>query len=270
MVHVSTEPPSLAYKTENHREETNSMATKIENNAKVVDRCGKCRDCEAQLAQPETIITFYNHCNSQSYTRTGTTTTTVNGISRIDLNAGLCDVCLVKKLRTKLEREQKQAETKDNGSPGFAAMTLCILGLFIAGLALGIKATRVDSYGKPLPFISTTFYIWATLGLASLIGLPISIVRWNRLCRETAARINEDLKLDDTALLGKYSIKDGIPFSKWAWNDGIMQLYKDHQKAGLAYASELLQMGSPEVIAKKMMIHQDVAESLLNVARQTE
>lgn len=234
-----------------------STTTKV---AKVTDYHGKCKECGASLVWPETIITWWDHVSSD-----GSSGKRINekGISRIDLNAGVCDACQVKMLRRELN---KIASNTDNPS-GLGAVLACVIGLSVSALALLLKATRVDQFGQQLPFIKPWFYIWAALGVICLVGLPVAIARRKRLCGNDAATASEDLKLDDKALLAKYSVKDGVPYMKWAWSDYMVKQSKTGS-GGLVYASEMLRMGSPEVVSRELGIRSETAAYLLDAARQ--
>lgn len=240
------------------------MGKTITRSAKVIDHLGICRDCDTSLTQPETIITYWDSVSGDGMNGRRISE---RGISKIDMNAGICQKCQVKHLRKELEQAQFKATSKDNGAPGTEGIVFCWIGLFVSLLALGLKATRVDEYGLPMPFITPMFFIWAGLGLISLICLPIMYARRNRLCKGAVSTIDEDLKLNDEALFSKYGIKNGTPYMKWVWNNYVMQQSIQH-KGGLVYVSELLHMGSPDEISKQLHVSREVAEQLFNAARQ--
>ena len=191
----------------------------------------------------------------------GGTSISEKGISKIDVNAGICEACQVKKLRSELERKQTAIQKNDSISPGCGTMAFFAVGIIVFTLALIMKVTRTDGYGNQMPIFTTWFYIWATLDAICILGLPIAIARMNKLAKAEKATVENDLKLSDGELFAKYSIKDGIPYMKWAWNDYVVQQSK-LRKGGLVYASELLEMGSAEAVARQMRQPEDLAFNL--------
>ena len=240
------------------------MAATSIKTAEVQDYHGKCRDCGAPLANPETIITYWDSVSSDGMNGIRTSE---KGISEIAVNAGLCESCLSKQLRKRLEQKSFEAKKQDTNAPGTGAVALCAIGIFVFSLALLLKLTRVDEFGNPMPFITTWFYIWASLDILCIIGLPIAVARRKKLCKNEVSSIGEDLSLSDKELLSKYSLMNGVPFMKIAWNDYVMkQFLRGH--GGLAYASELKRCGSVEAVSKAFHVGKDVAANLLSAASQ--
>ena len=239
------------------------MASTSVKQTKITDHQGKCRDCGALLSRSETIVEYWNY---SEYNGSTGRTISEKGISSIDVNAGICMECQAKKLRKKLGNELKEAKENGNGAPGTVDVYLCGLGIFVSLLALLLKATRVDEYGLPVPFINVWFFIWLALGLISIIGLPFAIARKKRLCSEAISRIEEELNLDDSDLLSKYAVVDGVPYMKIVWDDYIVKNARG--QGGLVYVSELMKMGSPEEIAKKLHLPQDLSSVLYMTALQ--
>lgn len=232
--------------------------------AKVTDHHGQCRDCGAPLARPETIITYWNYVDADGMSGTRTSE---KGISEVDVNAGICEACQKKRLRTELEKKQTALQKNDSYGPGCAPVALFATGVFMFTIALIMKVTQTDGYGNSMPIFTTWFYIWAALDAVCVLGLIIAVPRMNRLAKAEVARLGNDLKLSDDELLSKYGVKDGIPYMKWAWSDYMVQQSKQ-RKGGLIYASELLEMGSAEEVAKQLKEPNDLALNLYLAALQ--
>jgi hypothetical protein len=239
------------------------MSNVVPRVAKVTDHQARCRDCGVRLSQPETIITYWDYVTQDGMSGTKITE---KGISSIDINAGLCDDCLAKKLRKELDTRSFAAKTQDTGAPGTGAVALCWIGIFVFTLLLLLKVTKLDEYGRPAPIFTVWFFIFAAGLLASIIGLPIAISRRKKLCSQAVSTIEEDLKLSDGQLLTKYAIMDGYPFAKKAWSD-YMVIQMMRGQGGIVYASEILKMGPVEEIMKKLHVQKDVALQLLSAAQ---
>ena len=240
------------------------MANTTVRAAKVVDHHGKCRDCGAQLARPETIITYWNYVSADGMSGKRISE---KGISKIDVNAGICEACQKKRLRAELEKKRTAIQKNDDFGPGCAPVALFAVGVFAFTLALILKATRTDGYGNPMPILTTWFYIWAGLDAACILGLIVAIPRMNRLAKAKEATLGDDLKLSDEALFAKYGVKDGVPYMKWAWSDFMVNQSKQ-RKGGLVYASELLEMGSAEEVARQLSQPEDLALDLYHAAKE--
>ena len=165
------------------------MSNVVPRVAKVTDHQARCRDCGARLSQPETIITYWDYVTQDGMSGTKITE---KGISSIDINAGLCDDCLAKKLRKELDTRSFAAKTQDTGAPGTGAVALCWIGIFVFALLLLLKVTKLDEYGRPAPIFTVWFFIFAAGLLASIIGLPIAISRRKKLCSQAVSTIEED------------------------------------------------------------------------------
>lgn len=240
------------------------MASTTVRAAKVVDHHGKCRDCGAALAKPETIITYWNSASADGMSGTRISE---KGISKIDVNAGICEACQVKRLRAELEKKRAAIQKNDSFGPGCAPVALFAAGVFAFTLALILKVTRTDGYGNPIPILTTWFYIWAALDAVCILGLIVAIPRMNRLARAEESTLGDDLKRSDGELFAKYGVRDGVPYMKWAWSDYVVR-QSLQRKGGLVYASELLEMGSAEEVARQLKQPEDLALNLYLAARE--
>lgn len=236
------------------------MAVTQTKRAKLTDHHGRCRDCGAALHRTETIITYWDYSESVEGR-----TVSEKGISEIDVHAGICENCQVRKMRKRLENRQRNAQGDVSNAPGGSAVIGLGIGIFVFTLFLLLKLTRVDEFGNAMPYFTTWFYIWAAADLACVIALPIARRRSRKLCRKELSAVGEELKLSDGELFSRYAAADGKPFMKLAWSEYMIE-GSGRGKGGLAYASELLQMGTAEKIAKTLRVDKDLAAQLLSAA----
>lgn len=232
--------------------------------AKITDHHGKCRDCGAGLARPETLIHYWN---SASYDGMSATRTGVRGIEAVDINAGLCEACQAKDLRARLKQQHARAEKGEDAASGAYAPIGFGMGIFVFTLILLLKALRVDEFGNSLPLITPWFFVWLALDLICIIGLPISIARRNRLSGATISKIDRDLTLSDRELLAKYRDSFDVPYMKIAWGYAAVNGVSNAGD-GIAYVSELLALGSPEAISQKLRLSRDLSAYLYQAALQ--